>query len=846
VETDRFGAGGHPELIQDKNEHNDNRQPPVLIIDDDHSQCRTLEDILRLEGYDPVSCVTAETGLELSTHRDFVVVILDLRLPDQFGTDVLEKIMAGDNSPRVIIHTAFGSFDSARDSVNFGAFAYVQKGGDPEELIKHVHRAARDRFQEDLLISQSRYKTLIEHGPQAIIVLEPGPEESLSVVEANAKALNLFELSGFNPLDKLKIDRLCSLIVPENDSIPNAGLRSYVDRALNGESPVFECLINNDEGHDIPHEVRLSRYPSLTRNLIIGSLADISERKDSEKALRISEQRFRILFDENPSMYLKLDSDGRIGSINQFGAARLGHDPKDLINSPIQDLCPFNERDNLNREISGCFRSPSVLHRWEMSLVRKDNGPYWVRVTGRVVIDHEGKDSLLLVCEDITEARNLADALSFQATHDPLTSLINRHEFERRLGIAFSTAHDLKQSHALLYLDLDQFKIVNDTCGHDAGDELLRQLSTVLQRHIRSRDTLARLGGDEFGVLLEQCSIDDALKVADTLRRDVEGFRFVWADQSFLIAASIGVVGLTSDTVSITELLSAADTACYAAKDKGRNQVHLHKEDDSNLARRKGQMRWAQQIQTAIDEDLLTLYYQPIVPLRPAFGEGERFELLLRMRRPDGRLESAEVFLPAAERYSLTTSIDRWVVNTALRWLENNPNLVDRLALCCINLSGQSLGNDSLIDHLTAEFDTTSVPAEKICFEITETAAICEMSKAIQFMSRLRARGCVFALDDFGSGLTSFGYLKNLPIDFLKIDGSFVRDILDDPLDLAVVKSINEIGQLMGKVTIAEFVENEALLRKVTEIGVDFAQGYAIGKPAPIASFQIGQLNRDP
>jgi EAL domain-containing protein (putative c-di-GMP-specific phosphodiesterase class I) len=216
------------------------------------------------------------------------------------------------------------------------------------------------------------------------------------------------------------------------------------------------------------------------------------------------------------------------------------------------------------------------------------------------------------------------------------------------------------------------------------------------------------------------------------------------------------------------------------------------------------------------------------------------------MRRPDGRLESAEVFLPAAERYSLTTSIDRWVVNTALRWLEDNPDLVDRLALCCINLSGQSLGNDSLINHLTAEFDATSVPAEKICFEITETAAICEMSKAIQFMSRLRARGCVFALDDFGSGLTSFGYLKNLPIDFLKIDGSFVRDILEDPLDLAVVKSINEIGQLMGKVTIAEFVENEALLRKVTEIGVDFAQGYAIGKPAPIASFQIGQLNRDP
>ncbi|MCP4896466.1 MAG: EAL domain-containing protein [bacterium] len=817
---------------ESQNDAKEEWHPPVLIIDDDVSQRQTLTDILRLEGFDPTGCASGTSGLEQAQNGDFAVVILDLRLPDLYGTQVLEKIHLSEQNPRVIIHTAFGSYESAMDSVNLGAFAYVQKGADPEELVRHVHRAVRERIREDLQVSQRQYETVVEHGPQAIILLEVSDEDSLRITEANAQALQLFGRSREDH-NGLEITRLCPPIQPGGSSSMQV-FRKRIDQALSGELPVFEWVVLDATQKEVPCEVRLSRYPSQGRQVVIGSLADISERHAAEEALRTSEKRFRVLYDENPLMFLSLNREGNIVSINQFGAARLGYQSEKLVGSSMLEICPSEEHSALSEGIASCFESPTRLHRWEMNALHRNGDALWVRVTGRVVADSDYQDSLLLVCEDISELRHLTEELSFHATHDPLTGLINRREFERRLGASLAHAQSEKSTHALLYLDLDQFKIVNDSCGHEAGDELLRQLGTALQNEVRSGDSLARLGGDEFGVLLERCSIDDAVRIADTIRQSVENFRFVWSDQTFSVAVSIGIVGLTSETVSITELLSAADTACYAAKDKGRNQIHLHHEGDASLAKRRGDMQWVRRIQTAISEQRLSLYFQPIVPLRNVDPNHECFELLLRMQRQDGKLESAANFLPAAERYSVSNSLDRWVVNAALRWLENDSTVVDQLAMCCINLSGQSLGNDSFIDYLTASLDESSVPADKICFEITETAAICEMSKAIRFMTRLKARGCLFALDDFGSGLTSFGYLKNLPVDYLKIDGSFVKDILDDPLDLAVVRSINEIGQLMGKKTIAEFVESSSILKEVKNLGVDFAQGYAVGKPKPI------------
>ncbi len=367
-----------------------------------------------------------------------------------------------------------------------------------------------------------------------------------------------------------------------------------------------------------------------------------------------------------------------------------------------------------------------------------------------------------------------------------------------------------------------------------AGDELLRQLGGLLQQKVRRRDTLARLGGDEFGVLMEHCSLEHALRVANTLREAVEEYRFVWEDKGFNIGVSIGLVPITEISESIAGVLSAADTACYAAKDEGRNRIHVYREDDAELAKRHGEMQWVARIDRALEEDRFQLNFQPIVSVKSGEQKGAHYELLLRMQDEEGHIVHTSVFLPAAERYNLATKLDRWVVRKAFEWLTRHPEHLERLYLCEINLSGHSLGDGEFLELVIQQLGEAAIPPEKVCFEVTETAAIANLTSATHFIQTLKGVGCHFALDDFGSGLSSFAYLKTLPVDFLKIDGLFVKDIADDPTDLAMVKSINEIAQAMGKQTVAEFVENEAILEKLREIGVDYAQGHYIGGPRPI------------
>jgi diguanylate cyclase (GGDEF)-like protein len=421
-----------------------------------------------------------------------------------------------------------------------------------------------------------------------------------------------------------------------------------------------------------------------------------------------------------------------------------------------------------------------------------------------------------------------------QATHDALTGLVNRREFERRLERVLATAQTEGAEHALCYADLDQFKIINDTCGHIAGDALLRQLGTLLPTKIRKRDTLARLGGDEFGVLMEHCSLNQARRVANAMLRTLEDYRFIWNGNSFSIGASIGLVPITVNSTSITYLLSAADSACYAAKERGRHRISIYREGDEELAKRQGEMQWAARLPRALETNRFRLYYQPIRALNGVHSSGDHYELLLRMEDEEGQLILPGAFLPAAERYGFSNKLDRWVIRLAFDWLQKHNQQLDQLALCSINLSGHSLGEDAFLEDLVTLVKQSQIPPQKICFEITETAAITNLSNATRFIKTLKARGCQFALDDFGSGLSSFAYLKNLPVDFLKIDGLFVKDIANDPLDLALVKSINDIGHVMGKKTIAEFVENKAVREKLEAIGVDYGQGFSIGRPRPI------------
>ena len=444
--------------------------------------------------------------------------------------------------------------------------------------------------------------------------------------------------------------------------------------------------------------------------------------------------------------------------------------------------------------------------------------------------DEDGKIyGLIGVARDITEKKKTDDKLAFQARHDLLTGLVNRPEFERRLGRLISSTKSSVHEHALCYMDLDQFKVVNDTCGHIAGDELLRQLGDLLQSVVRQRDTLARLGGDEFGVIMEHCSLEDARTVAKNLQKTIQDYLFSWEGHSFRVGVSMGLVPITPTTCNLTELLKDADAACYMAKDKGRNRIHVDHPNNAEVARSHGEMRWVARLHLALSENRFCLYAQPIMSALD--GAVKHYEILLRFIDEEDNIVPPGAFLPAAERYNLISKIDRWVVNRVFDYYMEAEDKHADIETICINISGQSIAETEFQDFVYDTLVKSSTLPKKICFEITETAAITNFSVVSVFIKRMKVLGCQFALDDFGSGLSSFGYLKNLDVDYLKIDGIFVKDVVDDKIDLAMVKSINEIGHVMSIKTIAEFVESDEIIEKLQELGVDYLQGYGVGRP---------------
>jgi diguanylate cyclase (GGDEF)-like protein len=438
----------------------------------------------------------------------------------------------------------------------------------------------------------------------------------------------------------------------------------------------------------------------------------------------------------------------------------------------------------------------------------------------------------------MSRERQYASRLAHLASHDALTGLPNRREFERRVSGVLREARERPGSHAVLYLDLVEFKLVNDTCGHAAGDELLRQVSALLRQRLRETDTLARLGGDEFGVLLAHCAAPSAARVAETLRKTIGDFHFVWKQRPFRVHVSIGLVSLGQATRTLAQVLSAADAACYIAKDKGRNRVQAWSPESDELALRHGEMEWASRLHDALERDRFCLYAQPLQAVRRDAGHPRYTELLLRLTDDNGEIVPPMSFIPAAERYHLMPQVDRWVIAKAFGVMAQyaEANLLDSLGICAINVSGASLSDDEFLDYVQQQFVQHRIPHAAVCFEITETTAVTSLSKAVAFMSALRGCGCRFALDDFGVGVSSFTYLKHLPADFLKIDGAFVKDLLQDPVDRAMVEAINRIGHLMGKLTIAESVENTATLEALRSIGVDYAQGFGIAAPEPFAA----------
>jgi diguanylate cyclase (GGDEF)-like protein/PAS domain S-box-containing protein len=558
--------------------------------------------------------------------------------------------------------------------------------------------------------------------------------------------------------------------------------------------------------------------------------------KTTEEKLQASEERFKNFAEVASDWFWEMDENSKYtyNSARFFELSGLtpdglyGFDRRKLIDENIEDLNSEKWRDHIRR-----IERREPFKYLEYQVRRADGGNLHVSLNGNPVYTSSGE-----FCgyrgtgTDITVQKIVEEKLNFQASHDALTGLINRREFEHRVNLVLSTIQTDQAKHAMCFLDLDQFKIINDTCGHIAGDELLRQLGKLLKDTIRSRDTLARLGGDEFGILMEHCPYDQAQRVAEKLLNTIREFHFHWETESYRIGVSIGLVEITESTGSFTELFKQADTACYLAKDLGRNRIQTYHPDHTELASRLGEMHWVRRIDYALENDQFCLCAQPIVALDS--NDLTHYELLVRMQGEHDEIIPPGAFLPSAERYNLIEKIDAWVVNHACDFLADNPTFVNQINFVSINISGQSITNSEFLDVVLDNISQCGIAPNKICFEITETVAISNLQAATSFISTLQDIGCKFALDDFGSGLSSFGYLKNLPVDYLKIDGMFVKDIVEDPIDRAMVKSINEIGQLMGKQTIAEFVENDDIRGILETIGVDYGQGYGVGKPQPL------------
>ncbi|WP_334701145.1 EAL domain-containing protein [Nostoc sp.] len=564
---------------------------------------------------------------------------------------------------------------------------------------------------------------------------------------------------------------------------------------------------------------------------------DITEFKQIEETLFLEKELAQVTLQSIGDAVLTTDAFGRIQYLNPVAKTLLAcseASAEGLLLEELFELVHEMTGEKVKNPVEQALQSNrTVTLASHTVLINQNNQEVAIEDSAAPIRNREGEViGGVMVFRDVTQNRQLSRQLSWQASHDALTGLVNRQEFEQQIEQALCLAKLDSQVHALCYLDLDHFKIVNDTCGHLAGDELLRQITVLLQEKIRKTDTLARLGGDEFGVLLTQCTLEQALRVANDLLLCVQEFRFFWQEQAFSIGVSIGLVGIDTNSKSLTEIISRADAACYTAKNRGRNRVYVAETDDQERLQQRGEMQWASRISHALESDWFCLYIQPIAAITPAAQNSDYYEVLLRLHDEQGNLVLPMTFIPAAERYDLMHLIDQWVIRTLF---QNWSRVVgDKQSIYAINLSGSSINDERFIDFLYEQFTLYSISPQSICFEITETVAIANLGKAKHFIQSLQQMGCRFALDDFGVGMSSFAYLKSLPVDYLKIDGSFIRNIVDNPVDHAIVTAMTHISNVMGIQTIAEFVENDAILERITALGIDFAQGYGIGIPRPL------------
>ncbi len=688
----------------------------------------------------------------------------------------------------------------------------------------------RKQAEEALRASEARYRGLFENVIEGVY---------RATVDGRLESVNpaLVEMLGYERAEELLALTSTSALYL------NASDRDRVVATLDRDGLVrdAEYQLRRRDGTTIT-VVENARVVRGADGAVVGyegTIADITERKLAEIRLSEEKEKAQVTLQSIGDAVITADANGCIEYLNPVAEGLTGWETREAAGRPVSEIFQVlseTTRQPLDSPILRCLREGRLVELIEPSLLVNRRGQeISIQDSAAPIRDRNGRlVGAVMVFHDVSQERRLQRALAYQATHDALTGLINRREFESRLNDALQAVRDDPSvSHVLLYLDLDQFKVVNDTCGHQAGDRLLKQITSVVQTRIRTTDVLARLGGDEFGVLLADCSLETASRIAENLRQAIRDFRFVWQDRVMNVGVSIGLAEINGSVETLAAVMSAADVACYSAKDSGRNRVQTYKQ--GRAPERHREMQWVSRINRACDEDRLELLCQTIVPIRSGVEKLRHFELLLRMRDERGTLVQPSEFIPAAERFNLMPAIDRWVVRQACSRLAYRRSDAERQPfMLAINVSATTLNDEQFLDFVLGEIASSDVSPGALCFELTEAAAMTSLAAATHFIRELRDRGCRFSLDDFGSGLSSFIFLKNLPVDFLKIDGQFMHNVTRDHIDRSMVEAIAQIGESMGIRTIAERVDSAEVLAQLADIGIQYAQGHYIGAPQPV------------
>ncbi|KOO13987.1 diguanylate cyclase [Vibrio xuii] len=609
-------------------------------------------------------------------------------------------------------------------------------------------------------------------------------------------------------------------------------IKQFFSEGTTDTNAQFEAEIWHAELGSMVLELSFKPIPSLNSGKqFLLEARDITSRKITEERLFQREANLSHYYDQQPIMMLTLDDQNRIQQVNQFAEQLLGYTSDQLLGHRLREFYLHEDAIIPRQVLLQPKQALKGVWRREIEYRHNDGHTVWIRENIRPLVE---SGHLLIVGEDVTATRQLSDQLQYQAEHDLLTGTYSRNYFETELNKALAEVESYTRTHAMLYIDLDQLKVLNDTAGHEAGDAAIQFCASMLEEVLPYNTILARLGGDEFAILLKDCTEVDAKKLASTIINTLSEHPFIWEDIRLSLNCSIGIRLIDHTALSPQMVHAQADTACHVAKEEGRNRYSLYCLDDKELRRREQEMESVNLVHDALANQRIELFAQQILSLTDS-ETGMHFEILIRIKNAQGEYISPGIFMPASERYNIAHLLDKQVVTQTLDWLAENDQALEQLSLCSINLSGHSMGNKEFIAFLLDKLESSSVPCEKICLEITETAAMSNMNQAIEFFTQLKELGCRIALDDFGSGLSSFGYLKKLPVDIVKIDGLFVRDIDVNEMDHLMVRSINDLARQMGKKTVAEFVENTRIIEQLMELQVDYAQGYIIGKPKPLA-----------